>query len=350
MCVCGCMHLAAISCVLARRSLSPCAVWGAVPEILVSSPKSSLHLFLGSLHCILLPHGILLLGSRDPLSTRLHPTPPPPIPQLGLELGVVSVAIDGTGQYGAASSMDSTINVWSQADYSSAARFKLPPAEAWSVAWLPPPSDGRLTLAVAGGSSNTVSLLDVSAQLAGGEAPRPVTLHMPPPPAAGAAGAAPAQPFVLSVAASPDGRLVAAGAMDGGVALFDTATGRLLSSLAGHAKAVRGLAFTPDSRHLLTACDDLHANLYDVGQAALVESFAAHESWVLSVAVHPDGSAAITGSSDAKVRLWDLGTRTLAQTVADAHADQVWSVAFRGDGARVASASDDHSVCVFDFQ
>ncbi|KAL6771071.1 hypothetical protein ACKKBF_B33805 [Auxenochlorella protothecoides x Auxenochlorella symbiontica] len=108
---------------------------------------------------------------------------------LGLELGVVSVAIDGTGQYGAASSMDSTINVWSQADYSSAARFKLPPAEAWSVAWLPPSSDGRLTLAVAGGSSNTVSLLDVSAQLAGGEAPRPVTLHMPPPPAVLAGGA-----------------------------------------------------------------------------------------------------------------------------------------------------------------
>lgn len=74
-----------------------------------------------------------------------------------------------------------------------------------------------------------------------------------------------------------------------------------------------------------------------------------HESWVLSVAVHPDGSAAVTGSSDAKVRLWDLATRTLAQTLAD-HTDQVWSVAFRADGAKLASASDDHAVCVYEFQ
>ena len=51
--------------------------------------------------------------------------------------------------------------------------------------------------------------------------------------------------FVLSVAYSPDGRRLAAGSMDGTVAVFDVATGGLLHTLEGHFKPVRGLAFTP---------------------------------------------------------------------------------------------------------
>ena len=36
------------------------------------------------------------------------------------------------------------------------------------------------------------------------------------------------------------------------------------------------------------------------------------------------------------------------QTCSD-HTDQVWDVRFRPDGARLASVSDDRSVCLFDF-
>lgn len=74
---------------------------------------------------------------------------------------------------------------------------------------------------------------------------------------------------------------------------------------------------------------------------------AGHESWVLSVAAHPGGAAFATGGSDGKVKLWDLATRTCAQSLGD-HGDQVWAVAFRGDGGRLASASDDKSVCLYD--
>lgn len=31
------------------------------------------------------------------------------------------------------------------------------------------------------------------------------------------------------------------------------------------------------------------------------------------------------------------------------HTDQVWGVRYRPDGARLATTSDDHSVCIFDF-
>lgn len=78
---------------------------------------------------------------------------------------------------------------------------------------------------------------------------------------------------MLSVAASPDGRRIAAGSMSGAVAVWDAATGQLLHSLPGHFKPVRGLAFTPDSRHVLTACDDMHSHMYDVEHGALVEAF-----------------------------------------------------------------------------
>lgn len=54
------------------------------------------------------------------------------------------------------------------------------------------------------------------------------------------------------------------------------------------------------------------------------------------------------------LRTWSGPTtcpRNLAlppQTVSE-HSDQVWGVRFRQDGTRLASVSDDRSVCLFDF-
>ena len=88
--------------------------------------------------------------------------------------------------------------------------------------------------------------------------------------------------------------------------------------------------------------------MYDVQGGTLVDSFSGHENWVVSVAVHPDGTAFVTGGADGKVKLWDLATKTCVQTLSE-HVDQVWGVAWRADGSRVASVSDDRSVCIFDF-
>ncbi len=49
----------------------------------------------------------------------------------------------------------------------------------------------------------------------------------------------------MSVAYSPDGKKLACGAMDGTVAVFDTATSSLLGTLEGHYKPVRSLTFLP---------------------------------------------------------------------------------------------------------
>ncbi|PSC74984.1 WD repeat-containing 61 [Micractinium conductrix] len=239
---------------------------------------------------------------------------------VGLSLGVVGVDVDGTGQYGAASSLDSYVTVWSMGDYSTVHQFtNIPPSETWGLAFAPAGaaggsdgSDGgpKLLLAVAGGSANCVRLLDVTAQ---GEA---AVLAMPEP-----TERQRREKFVLSVAYSPDGRRIAAGGMDGTVAVFDAPTGKLLHTLDGHFKPVRDLTFTPDSKQVITACDDNHAHMYDAEHGELIEAFSGHESWVLSVSAHPGGNAFATGSSDGKVKLWDLATRTCAQTCSE-HTDQ----------------------------
>ena len=56
----------------------------------------------------------------------------------------------------------------------------------------------------------------------------------------------------------PDGKRLACGSMDGGVALFDVASGKFLASLPGHHRPVRSVAFSADSTKVLTGCDDMH--------------------------------------------------------------------------------------------
>jgi WD40 repeat protein len=81
---------------------------------------------------------------------------------------------------------------------------------------------------------------------------------------------------------SPSGALLACGALDGAVSVFDIAsgtqrrvvaataafshvagTGRALFKIDAHAKAVRSLAFSADGARLLTASDDMHIGVHD---------------------------------------------------------------------------------------
>lgn len=51
--------------------------------------------------------------------------------------------------------------------------------------------------------------------------------------------------FVLSIAFSPDGKLLACGCMDGSVAVIDVESQSVKSHLVGHFKPVRSVTFTP---------------------------------------------------------------------------------------------------------
>jgi WD repeat-containing protein 61 len=267
----------------------------------------------------------------------------------GHSLGVVAVAAHPGGTFAASTSLDSFVRVFDIDSNATVATLETPPSEAWLMQFDP---KGDL-LAVAGGGSCSVKIWNTSTWRMEQTLPVPKTDstsdHNK------ASDKTGLGKFVLAVAWSHDGKTLACSTMDGTVAIFDVAKGKLLHTLEGHNMPVRSLVFSPvDANLLFTGSDDKHIHMYDAKSRVLVSAFSGHASWVLSVDASPDGAALASGSSDKTVRLWDLKMRAAVQTMTD-HSDQVWAVAFRpssGEGVRagrLASVSDDKSVSLYEY-
>ena len=113
---------------------------------------------------------------------------------------------------------------------------------------------------------------------------------------------------VVSLAASPDRRLIAAGTLKGKVRLLEATTGRQLRELSDVKGSVRGLVFSPDGK-LLAAGGDRDVYLWSMPDGVLLGQLAGHTGKVWALAINAKGTRLASGGSDKVVRLWDLGRR-----------------------------------------
>jgi WD40 repeat protein len=72
-----------------------------------------------------------------------------------------------------------------------------------------------------------------------------------------------------------------------------------------------------------------------------------HSDEVYSVAFSPDGARVLSGGRDRTLKLWDAESGRLIRTFVG-HSDMVWSVAFSPDGTRILSGSEDKTVKLWD--
>lgn len=125
---------------------------------------------------------------------------------------------------------------------------------------------------------------------------------------------------VMSVAWSPDGSVIAAGASEGSIRIWSVDTGRQTNVLEGHVRAVTSLSFTADGRLLASKSLDgtVRVWLCETWEVvALIDEYAAGGSPEL--AFHPrELILATLGEQERAIRLWRIDLEALHRNRAPA--------------------------------
>ena len=140
---------------------------------------------------------------------------------------------------------------------------------------------------------------------------------------------------------SPDGKTLASSSWHDTVLLWDLETGELKHTLTGHTNDPDGLAFSPDGKILASAATDYTVRLWDVATGEHKRTLTGWQRGVYCVAFSPDGKTLATSSSDDTVRTWDTETWEMKWKSTDGSTDRTgWpeDIAFSPDGKTIASA------------
>ncbi len=138
---------------------------------------------------------------------------------------------------------------------------------------------------------------------------------------------------VTALGFGPGGRVLAAGARDGSVTLWEVAGERVLVRWPAHASAVTAVTFSPDGSRLVTAGRE-GIRLWNADDGRELLDLGGHQGWVSGVGFTPDGRRLLSVGNDGTLRAW-------LTTVWSSDPDAVAAAAQAVGAARLAACLDE---------
>lgn len=159
---------------------------------------------------------------------------------------------------------------------------------------------------------------------------------------------------VRSVAISPDGQYIATGSDDSTIKIWHRVAGNLLRTLtlapglfSSHLTWFNAIAFSQDGQVLVSGGLDKKIRFWDWQSSNCTKQIKGHRDAIYALTMSPNGQIFASGGRDNKVIIWDALKGTKQRTLTG-HSDRISSIAFSCDSKIIATASHDNTVKIWE--